>query len=157
MRVPIFSKNHSHWQERSHVELYLELSQVKLIYSKNMPFWASTLQNFWLGSLTSFSFVEGILLSYTVHNIFTARKRSLGQGNIFRSVCQEFCSQGGGAIPACLAAGGVLSQRPLQTATAAGGTYPTGMHSCSHYVWLVFPASQNSITWNYWKLQTKRR
>ena len=25
--------------------------------------------------------------------LFTARKRSLGQGNIFRSVCQEFCSQ----------------------------------------------------------------
>ena len=28
--------------------------------------------------------------------IFTARKRSLGQGNIFSSVCQEFCSRGGG-------------------------------------------------------------
>ena len=27
--------------------------------------------------------------------IFTARKRSLGQDSIFRSVCQEFCSQGG--------------------------------------------------------------
>ena len=26
---------------------------------------------------------------------FTVRKRSLGQGNIFRSVCQEFCPQGG--------------------------------------------------------------
>ena len=25
-------------------------------------------------------------------NIFTARKRSLGQGNIFSSVCQELCS-----------------------------------------------------------------
>ena len=51
--------------------------------------------------------------------MITARKRSLGQGNIFRSVCQEFCSQGGvpvrggsglgglvpggGGIPACLA------------------------------------------------------
>ena len=29
------------------------------------------------------------------HNKFTARKRSLGQGNIFSSVCQEFCSQVG--------------------------------------------------------------
>ena len=29
--------------------------------------------------------------------IFTARKRSLGQGTIFRSMCQEFCTQGGGA------------------------------------------------------------
>ena len=26
--------------------------------------------------------------------IFTTRKRSLGQGNIFSSMCQEFCSQG---------------------------------------------------------------
>ena len=31
--------------------------------------------------------------------IFTARKRSLGQGNIFIGVCQEFCSQGGGVYP----------------------------------------------------------
>ena len=29
--------------------------------------------------------------------MFTARKRSLGQGNIFSSVCQEFCSQGEGS------------------------------------------------------------
>ena len=28
-------------------------------------------------------------------NIFTARKQSLEQGNIFSSVCQEFCSRGG--------------------------------------------------------------
>ena len=28
---------------------------------------------------------------------FTARKRSLGQGNIFSSVCQEFCPWGGSA------------------------------------------------------------
>ena len=35
--------------------------------------------------------------------LVTACKRSLGQGNIFRSVCQEFCSRGGGGIPACLA------------------------------------------------------
>ena len=27
--------------------------------------------------------------------IITVRKRSLGQGNIFRSVCQEFCPHGG--------------------------------------------------------------
>ena len=60
---------------------------------------------------------------------FTARKRSLGQGNIFRSVCQEFCSWGGG-IPACLAGlkgevegsglGGVSRPTP-------GGGYPS-MH-----------------------------
>ena len=27
----------------------------------------------------------------------------LGQGNIFRSMCQEFCSWGGGGNPACIA------------------------------------------------------
>ena len=32
--------------------------------------------------------------------IVTARKRSLGQGNIFSSVCQEFCSRGG--LPQCM-------------------------------------------------------
>ena len=32
--------------------------------------------------------------------IFTARKRSLGQGNIFSSVCQEFCTRGG--LPQCI-------------------------------------------------------
>ena len=38
--------------------------------------------------------------------LVTACKRSLGQGNIFRSVCQEFCSQGEGWYPslACLQA-----------------------------------------------------
>ena len=106
----------------------------------------------------------------------------LGQGYIFTGVCDSVHGGGGGCgggipaciagdIPACLAAGGVLSQHALQegcllpggawsrgaalggvpglggacsqgvcswwrppprTATAAGGTHPTGMHSCSH-------------------------
>ena len=64
--------------------------------------------------------------------IFTARKRSLGQGNIFTSVCQEFCSRGGawsgGTVPG---PGGDAWRPPLPgTATAASGTYPTGTHSC---------------------------
>ena len=68
----------------------------------------------------------------------------LGQGNIFRSVCQEFCPQGGGfsrptpggrgrgCIPACNEA-----DTPQQIATAASGTYPTGMHSyyCPQRSW----------------------
>ena len=33
--------------------------------------------------------------------VITARKRSSGQGNIFRSVCQEFCPRGGG-LPQCM-------------------------------------------------------
>ena len=34
--------------------------------------------------------------------VITARKRNLGQGNIFIGVCQEFCSQG--AVGVCLSA-----------------------------------------------------
>ena len=34
--------------------------------------------------------------------LFTARKQSLGQGNIFIGVCQEFCSQGGAYSGGCL-------------------------------------------------------
>ena len=63
--------------------------------------------------------------------LVTARKRSLGQGNIFRSVCQEFCSQGAGV---CLIAcrditppGAVHAGKYGQE---AGGTHPTGMQSC---------------------------
>ena len=86
--------------------------------------------------------------------IFTARKRSLGQGNIFIGVCQEFCSQWGGSswgsassqggcflpegLPppgggassgGCFLRGGAWWRLP-GTATAAGGMHPTGMHSC---------------------------
>ena len=56
--------------------------------------------------LTEFLFSE-LLLWYKCcflrMAIITARKRSLGQGNIFTSVCQEFCSRGG-----CLLLGGCL-------------------------------------------------
>ena len=41
----------------------------------------------------------------------------LGQGNIFRSVCQEFCSH-----PGAVQAGRYGQQ--------AGGMHPTGMHTC---------------------------
>ena len=43
-----------------------------------------------------------ISLDVETKTFITARKRSLGQGNIFRSVCQEFCPQG----EACMVAGG---------------------------------------------------
>ena len=59
--------------------------------------------------------------------IITARKRSLGQGNMFTGVC---LSTGGVPGPGgCLVLGGAR-WRPPRTATAAGGTQPTGMHSC---------------------------
>ena len=50
----------------------------------------------------------------------------LWKGNAFTSMCQEFCPQGvGGVHP--------LGRHPppQQMATAADGTQPTGMHSCT--------------------------
>ena len=44
--------------------------------------------------LLRISWMRGQLVSFPI-SLFTARKRSLGQGNIFRSVCQEFCLQRG--------------------------------------------------------------
>ena len=83
------------------------------------------------------------------------------EGYVFTPVCQSFCSQGG--LPQCMLgcyppeAGTPWEQTPpaeppgcrhppweqapppgsrplLQTATAADGTYPTGMHSCIVYI-----------------------
>ena len=59
--------------------------------------------------------------------IFTARKRSLGQGNMFTGMCLST-----GRVPgqrgAC--SGGVPGGDSPGTATAGDGTHPTGMHSC---------------------------
>ena len=93
--------------------------------------------------------------------MFTARKRSLGQGNIFTPVCHSVHGRGvvsqhalqvvsqhalqwggawsrggawsGGSAPRGMSApGGCLVETP-RTASAAGGTHPTGMHSCCSY------------------------
>ena len=40
-------------------------------------------------------------LSVTALQVITDRKRSLGQGNIFKGRCQEFCSRGGVYLSAC--------------------------------------------------------
>ena len=67
--------------------------------------------------------------------LITARKRSLGQGNIFALVCHSVHGGGAwsrGSAPEgwCLVLRGCLMERPPGRATAAGGTHPTGMHSC---------------------------
>ena len=85
-------------------------------------------------------------------HLFLPPATKLGQGYIFTGVCDSVhreggaCSQGGsaprgsapGVVPGrggILLPGGLLRGgawwRPPQTATAAGGTHPTGMHSCS--------------------------
>ena len=66
-------------------------------------------------------------------SIITARKRSLGQGNMFTGLCLSTLSTGGGgfgAIPSCLAAG---LQQGLQAHTQGGsgggsgpGPHPRG-------------------------------
>ena len=64
--------------------------------------------------------------------LITAHKRSLGQGNMFTGVCLSTGVSSRGGVPgprggACCR--GVPGGDP-PTATAAGGTHPTGMHSC---------------------------
>ena len=65
----------------------------------------------------------------------------LGQGNIFTSVCQEFCPRGGGVcLSACWdtppppGADPPGTRHPPTAAYGqrAAGTHPTGMHSCCY-------------------------
>ena len=66
-------------------------------------------------------------------------QRSWAKGNIFTSVCQEFCPPGGGGcLPQCML--GYTPPPPSRHPTPgkqtaaygqrAAGTHPTGMHSC---------------------------
>ena len=69
------------------------------------------------------------LWKYHVHTgsvrcFITARKRSLGQGNIFRSVCQEFCPQGGVLPPGGGTSSGVLP--PVGGGCFLPGVLPPG-------------------------------
>ena len=59
--------------------------------------------------------------------LFTARKRSLGQGNIFRCLCQSFCPQGTH-----------LPWTAPPPGQQARGTHPTGMLSCFQQLNLPF-------------------
>ena len=63
--------------------------------------------------------------TYECMNIFTARKRSLGQGNIFRSVCQEFCPQKGCLVLGVFVCVCVVSQHALRQ-TSPLGRHPLG-------------------------------
>ena len=66
------------------------------------------------------------LLITLYSHIFSARKQSLGQGNIFRSVCQEFCSLG----ESTWAATPPPPRTRYTPGQQGGSTHPTGMHSC---------------------------
>ena len=93
-----------------------------------------------------------ILSSFKILKLYLPPTTKLGQGYIFTGVCDPV--RGGAAIQACIAGGiraclawggllwgvsaprgvvcswGVAWWRSPRTATAAGGTHPTGMHSC---------------------------
>ena len=88
---------------------------------------------------------------FQFHSSFvTARKRSLGQGNIFSSVCQEFCLSTcwdtpwsrhppprgtrhppRDQAPPCTVHAGRFGQQ-------AGGMHPTGMQSCFHMILVIW-------------------
>ena len=61
------------------------------------------------------------------YRVFTSRKRSLGQGNVFTHVCQSFCSRGGDVYPACTGQGGALPRRWPARERGCPGT--RGRHS----------------------------
>ena len=45
--------------------------------------------------------IPTVCTQWTKFVLITARKRSLGKGNVFTLFCQSFCSRGKGCIPAC--------------------------------------------------------
>ena len=77
----------------------------------------------------------------------------MGQGNVFTGVCDSVDRRGclvpgGGLVRGVSARGGCLLPgvsapggawwRPPGTANAAGGTHPTGMHSCFSKAIILF-------------------
>ena len=74
------------------------------------------------------------------------------EGYVFTRVCQSFCSQGGRAWPGGVCGGGMRSPGGVHAGGAcavctprgliirdtfgqcAGGTHPTGMHSCLSFI-----------------------
>ena len=65
--------------------------------------------------------------------VITVRKRSLRQCNIFRSVCQSFCPQGGGVMMSLAVMDSTTPRQHLPNpppGQQAVGTHPTGMLSC---------------------------
>ena len=65
--------------------------------------------------------VSGTPMSRHTNKIFTARKRSLGKGNIFTGVCVS--AGGWQTLPS-------RKTPPKEMATETGGTHLSGMHSC---------------------------
>ena len=90
-----------------------------------------TLRCYWWCSIF-LSKAECSCLSFWSHiiSMLLPPATKLGQGNIFSSVCQGFCPRGQylGRYP--LACTPPWAGTPPQFVHWAGGTHPTGMHSC---------------------------
>ena len=93
-------------------------------------------------------------LSVQFLSFITARKRSLGQGNIFIGVCQEFCSEGGVSCPGgCLIPGGCLVQGGLlQGMPGPGGCLLWGVCLLPGGAWWRPPPDGYCCRWyaSYW-------
>ena len=111
--------------------------------------------------------------------LFTSRKRSLGQGNIFTSVCHSVqggvCMAKGGMHGeegcvwqrghawwrganmvkggACMVKGGMCGEGVCvagQMATVAGSMHPTGMHSCLKKIWRTYVLFMGPLISLFW-------
>ena len=84
----------------------------------------------------------------------TARKRSLGQGNIFIGVCQEFCSRGGYL--------GRYTPRARDTPLDQVHPPGPGTPRTSYPPWTKYPPDQVHLPWEqtpppgreYWEIQS---
>ena len=88
------------------------------------------------------------LTTLSCDNVSYRPQQLLREGNVFTVVCHSFCPHGGdlhpgeiclGGLPRWWSASGIgWGQTPLLDTTGygqwAGGTHPTGMHSC--WIWL---------------------
>ena len=63
-----------------------------------------------------------IIINNIIIIVITAIKRSLGQGNVFRSICQSFCQQGGLSLGICLQLGSTSREVCLQAVLRPGGS-----------------------------------
>ena len=111
------------------------------------------------------SFTEYYRVMVNLISIFTVRKRSLRRLCFY--TCLSFCSQGG-SLPQCILGYHPPEQTPprpgtlppgpgtprtspplpgAETATAADGTHPTGMHSCVEDEFCICALAANIVQW----------
>ena len=94
---------------------------------------------------------------YILHNLFLPPATKLGQGNLFRSVCQEFCSRGSGRVSRPTPGGGRLGgsgwgevSRPTPRGEL-GSLARGGLQAHTQGEgWRVWPGGLQAHTWGGW-------